>query len=398
VKLALVSAKYPYGPKEAFLDVELRALAPLLESVTVFPTSPPRALPGFEAVPANVRRFGLASGATFAGAWRALRARPRAALGAILALLAAPYPIGPKLKNLAVMPLGLALGDALRRGRFDHVHAYWLSTPATVAYIAARVAALPWSATAHRWDIYENNAAALKLRSACGVRAISRRGRRDLLARYAPSGGSRVEVVHVGVGVPAGPPRVGPAHAPFTVACVANLVPEKGHADLFRALAALRERGFEVRCDLVGDGPLRASLERLAKELALGECVRFRGYVRHASVLRELRSGEFDALLLTSLESGGGAMEGIPVALMEAMAAGVPVIATDSGSVGELVDDTCGRLVPSGDVGAIAGALALLAGSLELRASLALAAHAKVSREFDVAALAPSFARLFRAT
>ncbi len=398
MKLALVSAKYPYGPKEAFLDVELHALAPLLESVTVFPTSPPAALPGFEAAPANVQRFGLASSATFAGAWRALRARPRAALGAMFALLAASYPLGPKLKNLAVMPLGLAVGDAVRRGRFDHVHAYWLSTPATVAYIAARVAEVPWSSSAHRWDIYENNAAALKLRSARVVRAISRRGRQDLLARYGPWGGSRVEVVHVGVRVPVDPPRFGPAHAPFTVACVANLVPQKGHADLFRALALLREGGLKLHCDVVGDGPLRGSLEALAKELALGEMVRFRGFVRHASVLSELRSGEYDSLMLTSLESAGGAMEGIPVALMEAMAAGVPVIATDSGSVGELVDDTCGRLVPHGDVRAIAAALARLIADPDLRSSLALAAHAKVKREFDVTALAPSFAELLRAT
>ncbi|MGP6156912.1 MAG: glycosyltransferase [Vulcanimicrobiaceae bacterium] len=397
MKLALISAKYPYGPKEAFLDVELRALAPLLESVTVFPTSPPDSAPGFEAIPAGVQRLGLASAATFRGALRALRTRPRAALGAVLALLGAPYPLGVKLKNLAVIPLGLAVGDAVRRGRFDHVHAYWLSTPATVAYLAASVSGLPWSSTAHRWDIYENNAGSLKLRSARFVRAISQRGRSDLLARYAAGGAPRVEIVHVGVRVPAAAPSAAVQHSPFALACIANLVAEKGHADLFRALAALRAQGLAVRCDVVGDGPLRASLEGLAKELELADTVRFRGSMPHASVLSALRSGSYDALALTSPESAGGAMEGIPVALMEAMASGVPVVATDSGSVRELVDDRCGRLVPQGDVEAIADALAALIRDPDLRRSLAEAAFAKVGREFDVAALAPSLAALLTA-
>ncbi len=101
---------------------------------------------------------------------------------------------------------------------------------------------MPFSSTAHLWDIYEANALGPKLRRARFVRAISARGRRDLLAAVPGTPADRIGVLHVGVDVPetlpARPARA--AGAPFTVLCAANLVRKKGHADLVRALARLR--------------------------------------------------------------------------------------------------------------------------------------------------------------
>ncbi len=398
MKLALVSAKYPFGGKEAYLHAELRALAPYFARIAVFPTSPSDPEWGFADVPAEVERRGLFAPDTLGDAVAAVVTRPRACLAALAALLGAPYRREVKLKNLAVIPLGLALGFRLRREGFEHVHAYWLSTPASVAFLAARVAGIPWSATGHRWDIYENNALAAKLPSARFVRAISERGRRDLLATPG-CGAANVRVVHVGVDVPAAPPaeRGAAQDRPFALLCAANLVPEKGHADLLDALAELRDRGVAVHCTLAGDGVLRAELEAAVRALDLAGVVAFRGHVPHAALLAELRAGAYDAMVLTSLEQPGGLMEGIPVALMEAMAVGLPVIATASGSIGELVDDGCGRLVEPRNVTAIAGAIAELAAEPALRAELARAAYAKVRAEFDVAREARALAGLIGA-
>jgi glycosyltransferase involved in cell wall biosynthesis len=90
-------------------------------------------------------------------------------------------------------------------------------------------------------------------------------------------------------------------------------------------------------------------------------------------------------------------MEGIPVALMEAMALGLPVLTTATGSITELVDERCGRVVPQGDVQAIAAALTELAGDPGLRARLARAAYDKVCAEFNVATIARELARLIGA-
>jgi glycosyltransferase involved in cell wall biosynthesis len=400
VKLALVSAKYPFGGKEPYLHAELRHLAPYFERVAVFPTSPPDAPQGFEGVAGDVFRLGLFSPSTFARAAAAVAMNPAGAARAVAALLRAPYPAKVKLKNLAVLPLGLAIGRQLRRDGIDHVHSYWLSTPATVAFVAAHVARIPWSSTGHLWDIYENNALAAKLPSARFVRAISQRGRRDLYAALPARAAASIEVVHVGVDVPPAPPdRVvdaAPAAgaAPFALLCAANLVRKKGHADLLEALAELRDRDVRVHCTIAGDGELRDALRAQAASLGIDAQVTFRGHVAHATLLDEIRAGRYDAMVLTSLELPGGLMEGIPVALMEAMALGLPVVTTDTGSIGELVDDTCGRVVEQRDVTAIAAAIAELAQDPDLRATLARAAHAKVAADFNVTSVAKRLAQL----
>jgi glycosyltransferase involved in cell wall biosynthesis len=401
VRVAIVAAKYPYDNREAYLDRELRALAPHLSGIAVFPTSPRGRTRGYRDVPADVQRLGLFSPATIGGALTALVTRPAPSLRAIGALLLARERPLVKLKNLAVIPLGLAVGMRLLRGGFEHVHSYWLSTPATVAYLAAAVAGIPWSSTAHLWDIYEENALALKLRSAQFVRAISARGRRDLLAAAPGVPPSRVHVLHVGVDVPAVAPSFPLRQAQgdiavgaFSVLCAANLVRKKGHADLLHAIACARGRGVDVRCTLAGDGELRGELERLVDELALRDAVGFRGHVGHDELLDEIRAGRYDAMALTSLELPGGLMEGIPVALMEAMALGLPVLTTATGSITELVDERCGRVVAQGDVEAIAAVLTELASDPGLRARLARAAYEKVCAEFDVVAIACELARL----
>lgn len=399
MKLALVSAKYPFGGKEPYLHAELAHLAPYFERVAVFPTSPPDAAWGFTGVAGDVRRMGLFAPSTFARAAAAVAMNPAGALRAIVALLRAPYPAKVKLKNLAVLPLGLAVGRQLRRDGIDHVHSYWLSTPATVAFVAAHVARIPWSSTGHLWDIYENNALAAKLPSARFVRAISARGRRDLYAALPPRSAASIEVVHVGVDVPAAPPERADAAAgdgarPFALLCAANLVLKKGHADLLEALAELRDRDVRVHCTIAGDGELRDELQAKAVALGVEANVTFRGHVPHAALLDEIRAGNYDAMVLTSLELPGGLMEGIPVALMEAMALGLPVVTTDTGSIGELVDDACGRVVEQRDVTAIAAAVAELAQDPALRAALARAAHAKVAADFNVTSVARRLAQL----
>jgi colanic acid/amylovoran biosynthesis glycosyltransferase len=392
MKLALVSAKFPFGGKEPYLHAELRALAPHFEGITVFPTSPTDPEWGFAQVAASVERRGMFALDTLGDAVSALVTRPRASLGALAALLRGSPRREVALKNLAVIPLGLSLGFRLRRDGFDHVHSYWLSTPASVAFLAARVAGIPWSSTGHLWDIYEDNALAVKLPDARFVRAISARGRRDLLATPGCAAAD-VRVIHVGVDVPAAPPA---PHArperPFALLCAANLVPKKGHADLLEALAELRDRGVAVRCTIAGDGELRDALRAQAGAHELGEVVDFRGHVAHAALLDEMRAGAYDAMVLTSLELPGGLMEGIPVALMEAMALGLPVITTDTGSITELVDDECGRVVDQRNVTAIAAAVDELAADPELREQLARAAYEKVAGDFNVARVARELA------
>jgi len=394
MRLGLVSAKYPFGPKEPYLHTELRALAPRLESVSVIPTSPTAAERGFDGVPGEVVRLPLAGLATFGLAAGAFARHPLRALSTVGALLREPYPWRAKLKNLAVVPKGLAVAELARARRLDHLHAYWLSTPATVAWIAARVAGIPFSATAHRWDVYENNMAARKVRDAAFVRTISERGRRDLLAR---TGGdpAKVTVVRLGVELAASGRvpvvagdswgRLRDGARPLRILCAAALVPVKGHPVLVQALSLLRGLGVSFSCTLAGDGPQREEIAGLIAGAGLADVVHLAGNVPHDELLAQLQHGAYDVSLIASVEGAGGLMEGVPVALLEAMAAGTVVVATDSGSVGELVDGTTGLLVPHSDPAALAMALQRVASDPALRDRLRDAARARVERDFDVA-------------
>jgi colanic acid/amylovoran/stewartan biosynthesis glycosyltransferase WcaL/AmsK/CpsK len=133
---------------------------------------------------------------------------------------------------------------------------------------------------------------------------------------------------------------------------------------------------------VIGDGPLRASLEALAGQLGITACVTFHGQLAREQVEAVRRRAQI--VLVPSVTAADGDEEGIPVVIMEAMAAGVPVIATRHAGIPELVvDGESGLLVPERDGPALAAALGRLLHSPDLCARLAHAARARVALQHD---------------
>jgi glycosyltransferase involved in cell wall biosynthesis len=179
---------------------------------------------------------------------------------------------------------------------------------------------------------------------------------------------SRVDgpALRAGLGLPA---------ATRVLAIVGRLVPIKDHGTLFAALASLERR---VHLLVIGDGPERPRLAGLARDLAVSDRVHFLGW-RHDL---EAIVGGTDVVICCSRN------EGTPVALIEAMAAGVPVVATDVGGVGDLVrPGQTGWLVPSQDPGALAGAIRTVLGEPTLAAARAAEARAFVLERHTAKAL-----------
>jgi glycosyltransferase involved in cell wall biosynthesis len=131
------------------------------------------------------------------------------------------------------------------------------------------------------------------------------------------------------------------------VTAVGRLVPQKAHARLLEAIAASRRRGVEARFLIVGDGPLRDDLERRAHALGLDGAVRFTG----------TRSDSRAIIARSDLVVFSSDWEGLAVAAIEALAAGVPVISTDVAGSAELLSTGAGLVVPR-DPDAIAEAVA----------------------------------------
>jgi glycosyltransferase involved in cell wall biosynthesis len=203
---------------------------------------------------------------------------------------------------------------------------------------------------------------------------------------------ARIVVVRNGVSLPDGPrppapldPRIRPGAR--VVGSVGRLADGKRIEDLIDAAALLRAHAPDATLLLIGDGPLRAALERRAATLGLGDAVLFTG---HRSDAADLVRG-FDAFWLAS------ASEGMSNGLLEAMAAGTPVVASDIPTNRELiVDGVTGHLVPLGSPRDLADATVRLWRDPARRGALTAAALAHVRRELGVDVMVDAYARLYR--
>jgi len=169
---------------------------------------------------------------------------------------------------------------------------------------------------------------------------------------------------------------------------VAALRPEKNHVLFLRMAARLAHEIPAARFLVIGDGPQRLRLEELARDLRLGESLRFLGARDDTPELTRA----LDVAVLCSLP----VVETFPVTLLEALASGVPVASTRVGSIADLVDEgTTGLLVPPGDEAALSDAVGGLLRDPARRERMAGAARAQAERRFDAAAMVAAYGRLF---
>jgi len=240
---------------------------------------------------------------------------------------------------------------------------------------------MEWTFTAHSADIQANPALAQKAEDAKRVRFISDFGRRDALANGVPE--AKSFLVHIGVEVVDRLQDWAPPNRHFRIVCPANLVGFKGHRYLIEASAQLRDRGLRFSLGIAGAGPEERSIRALVDRFRLWDRVEFLGHVPHQSLLDGYRRGQVSLVALPSVDLGFGRQEGIPVALMEAMANGVPVVSTLAGGTPELVPSNLGLLVPPADALSLANSIQVLMEDAEAYRAAAEACHDAVKQGFD---------------
>ncbi len=355
-RLAYVAYTFPVLT-QTFTTREVLALRDLGMDVRVFSAkSDPAA--GLDAEAEEARAFTT----YLSGAWTSLVCaavtwafrRPVCFTSVLLDCLGGGYkdrPVLSRFRSVRHFLFGLELAQRLRAtGPWSRVHAQFVDAGSTVAFVAARLLDLPFSFTNH--TAYNPFLLRPKARHADVIVSISEFDRERVIAE-APEARGKVRVCRVGIRIEewADLPR---RPEPGRLLAVAALREKKGIDDLIRAAAILRKTDDQVHVVLAGEGSERRALEAIA--LALGVPTEFLGAVGPERVRDELTRAA--AFVLPCKVAANGDLDGIPVALMEAMAGGVPVVATALSGIPELIGHAnSGWLAKPGDVHSLTATL-----------------------------------------
>jgi glycosyltransferase involved in cell wall biosynthesis len=277
----------------------------------------------------------------------------------------------------------------VRRHRTAVVNPHWILPAGLIALVLRALCRVPYVVTVHGADAYTLRSgvgAWLKrrvLRNAAAVLPVSNDIARTLGIEDAP-------VLRMGVDTAAVRAAVERRPEDGLLVYIGRLADKKGVDVLLDAVARLDG----ARLEILGDGPDRGALETKAARLGLDERVRFLGRQPASEVLAALARAQ--VVVIPSRMGSGGDMEGTPVVLCEAMAAGVPVVASDLGGLGEcIVDGTTGLLVPPDDAVALAVTLEKALTEAFDVAALGRGAADEASRTLDIGAIGAEYARVF---
>jgi glycosyltransferase involved in cell wall biosynthesis len=321
-------------------------------------------------------------------AWRpalgALARHPRTELANLVRLFAGLWRHPASLaKTLIAWARALSTVEQLSQFHPQHIHAHFATYPSTVALLLSRRLAVPFSFTAHAHDIFlEDHLLAWKMRASAFSIAISEFNREFIARRLGQDAIRGMHVVHCGIS---------PAIFAFTpegrdarrILAIGRLDDIKGFPHLVDACALLRARGVAFTCDIVGSGPLGGELAARIARLGLAGHVRLLG-ARKQEEVREMLA-QAGVFAMPSVVTRRGDRDGIPVALMEAMACGLPVVSTRVSGIPELVrDGVTGLLADPGSAEQLADCLARLLEQPVYAAQLAGRARHTVEREFDI--------------
>jgi glycosyltransferase involved in cell wall biosynthesis len=290
------------------------------------------------------------------------------------------------LKSLLLVPTGVYLAERLDRDGITHLHVHWASYPATVAYVAHQVSGVPFSISAHAYDIYMvPRMLPAKVLAARFVVTCAKTNAAFLKRLAGPAANDKVIVNYHGVDVSRFAPAAANAASadPLTIVSCGQLARYKGMHHVVAACAALIRRGTPLQAWIVGEGGQRAELERLIAQRGVGDSVHLLGARPHAEVAELYKRADV-FVLASELAGKSGRRDVIANVIVEAMAAGLPVVASHIPGVEELVEDgISGYLVPPNQDDALTAALGKLADTPEDRKRFGQAGRRRVLRDFD---------------
>ena len=280
-----------------------------------------------------------------------------------------------------------------------HLHAHFAHSPTSVAMFTSQLTGLPFSFTAHAKDIYTSDPRQLreKIELSRFVVTCTEYNRRHLM-QIADGHKTPIHRNYHGIDVNLfSDPGANLAlpDPPYRILTIARLTAKKGLPTVLRALKRLTSQGLALKHVLIGDGDDREMILALVNELGLTSVTRWLGTQPHHEVLKHYRTS--DLFVLGCEVAPNGDRDGIPNVLLESMAMGVPVVATDISAIPELVENgRTGLLVPPFQPDSLAEAMQRMLTDQELRNRVITAARQTVAKGFDNRRLTQDLAEIYR--
>ena len=297
--------------------------------------------------------------------------------------------------------LASALAGRARERKLGHLHAHFASRSAHVTALAAALAGLPYSITAHAKDIYHQDVDVdvlrWKMRHASFVATVTDYNQRYLLSlvKDSPETQRRIVRVYNGVDMSRFEPRESSRTNVPLVLGIGRLVEKKGFDVLVAACRILADRGARFVCEIIGGGELARPLQARIDDLGLGNVVSLCGALPTEDVARRL--GDAAVLVAPCVAASDGNVDALPTVIIEAMASGVPVVSTRLSGIPEMiVEGETGRLVEPGDAAGLAGAIAAVIDDPRCGAEMGRCGRRRAEEVFDLYRNVSKIRRLIR--
>jgi glycosyltransferase involved in cell wall biosynthesis len=289
-------------------------------------------------------------------------------------------------KSLALFPQAIYFADLMKQKGIQHIHAGWASYPATVAWIASKLTGIPFSFSAHAYDIYKvRSLLREKIQEARFVATCAETNREALLSLGGEQTRSKIYVHRHGIDLqrfhPVGSSVPKPQGVWKILAC-GNFVRYKGFEHLVTACGLLQKEGYRFVCSIIGEGPAEKRLAQQIRQSGLSSQVSLLPPMSQPELAEQYRNA--DVLVHPSVVTRDGNRDVIPNVLIEAMASGTAVISTRLSGIQELIrEGKNGLLVSPGDPKELAEAISGLMEDRQKREQLVKAAQCTVAEAYD---------------
>ena len=283
---------------------------------------------------------------------------------------------------------GCYIANNLRRLNVSHIHSHFANHPTCAASFTSRITGIPFSFTAHAVDIFRRpiNPKLLirKMLNAEFVVTVSDYNKK-YLEGLAKGHSEKIHRIYNGINLTKFIPNEDAKRKQrlFSILCISRLVEKKGIPILIEACRLLRDRNVPFECQIVGGGALQRTIEQQIKTAKLQDRVTLHGPCSHHEVLEKCQGA--DLFVLPCIEGSDGNKDGLPVSITEALACGVPVIATPVTGIPEIVSHgKNGLLVPENDAQALSEAIESVISNPLLHNTLRSNTRPSVEALFDI--------------